>query len=188
MVPSTIKPKNRLGLWAMVAGIVAAVSAFIPGLSFVTWAPAAAAVVLGILAFRAKNAPHGQAISGIVLGPIGFLIAVIVSISFIASLAGTPTAAIDPITTTTQDDAGSSATPHATPSPTVPPTPTTRATPTTPPAPAAPALTLSQQQAVLAAQSYLRMGTGFSRQGLIDQLSSSYGNGFSVAYATAAVN
>jgi hypothetical protein len=53
------------------------------------------------------------------------------------------------------------------------------------PAPAQPAgPTVSQQQALTAAQSYLDLGSGFSRAGLIDQLSSQYGNKFSVADAT----
>jgi hypothetical protein len=57
------------------------------------------------------------------------------------------------------------------------------------PAPAAPAgPTASQQQALDAAQSYLNLGSGFSRQGLIDQLDSQYGNKFSVADATWAVD
>jgi 3-oxoacyl-ACP reductase-like protein len=52
-------------------------------------------------------------------------------------------------------------------------------------APAAPAgLTGSQQQALDSASSYLDLGTGFSRSGLIDQLSSPYGGKFSVADAT----
>jgi hypothetical protein len=55
-----------------------------------------------------------------------------------------------------------------------------------PAAPAGPALSVSQQQAAIAAKGYLMMG--FSYQGLIDQLSSTYGNGFSVPDATAAVN
>ena len=57
-----------------------------------------------------------------------------------------------------------------------------------PAAPAGPTLTVSQAQAVIAAKGYLSMGAGFSYQGLIDQLSSAYGNGFSVADATTAVN
>ena len=56
-------------------------------------------------------------------------------------------------------------------------------------APAAPAgPTVSQQQALDSAKSYLDMGTGFSRAGLIDQLSSSAGDQFSVADATWAVD
>jgi hypothetical protein len=48
-------------------------------------------------------------------------------------------------------------------------------------------LTPAQRNAVRSAQGYLRM-SGFSRQGLIDQLSSPYGDQYSVADATAAVN
>jgi Host cell surface-exposed lipoprotein len=55
-------------------------------------------------------------------------------------------------------------------------------------APAAPQETASQQQAIQAAEGYLSDGQGFSYQGLIDQLDSPDGNGFSVADATFAVN
>jgi type II secretory pathway component PulK len=48
--------------------------------------------------------------------------------------------------------------------------------------------TLPQQQAIGAAETYLRMGSGFSRSGLIQQLSSKYGDGFSKALAVFAVN
>jgi hypothetical protein len=57
-----------------------------------------------------------------------------------------------------------------------------------PSAPAAPALSVAQQQAFIAAKGYLESGMGFSRQGLIDQLSSSYGNGFLAADATVVVD
>lgn len=60
--------------------------------------------------------------------------------------------------------------------------------PSTPSAPPTPTMTASQQQAVIAAKGYLSDNQGFSYQGLIDQLSSSYGNGFSVQDATFAVN
>jgi hypothetical protein len=48
-------------------------------------------------------------------------------------------------------------------------------------------LTLSQMNAARSARQYLSM-TGFSRDGLIDQLSSDAGDGYSVADATAAVD
>lgn len=48
-------------------------------------------------------------------------------------------------------------------------------------------LTGPQKNAVRSANNYLSF-QGFSRQGLIDQLSSPYGDGYSVADATAAVN
>jgi hypothetical protein len=53
-----------------------------------------------------------------------------------------------------------------------------------PAAPATPAVTNSQQQALDSATSYLGLDSGFSRQGLIDQLDSPYGGKFSVADAT----
>jgi hypothetical protein len=54
------------------------------------------------------------------------------------------------------------------------------------PAPAStkPAGTVSELEAQTAAENYLSDGQGFSRQGLIDQLDSSFGNNFSVADAT----
>lgn len=51
-----------------------------------------------------------------------------------------------------------------------------------------PSLTRPQQQAVESAQSYLSENTGFSRNGLIQQLSSSYGEGFPKAVAVFAVD
>jgi hypothetical protein len=48
----------------------------------------------------------------------------------------------------------------------------------TPSAPSGSDLTTEQQQAVQAARNYLSLGTGFSRAGLIQQLSSSAGSGF----------
>jgi hypothetical protein len=60
--------------------------------------------------------------------------------------------------------------------------------PVTPPKPKAPAYTLAQEQARLSAMDYLAMGSGFSRAGLIEQLSSSAGEGFSKADATFAVD
>jgi hypothetical protein len=56
------------------------------------------------------------------------------------------------------------------------------------PADTGPAGTASQMQALAAAETYLGDGQGFSRQGLIDQLDSSYGNSFPVADATWAVD
>lgn len=57
----------------------------------------------------------------------------------------------------------------------------------TPPPSPSDSLTGPQRNAVRSAQSYLAM-TGFSRQGLIEQLSSDAGDGYSVADATAAVD
>ena len=65
-------------------------------------------------------------------------------------------------------------------------------TPITPPAststPPASNMTVAQQQAVESAKTYLAMGSGFSRAGLIQQLSSSAGEGFPEAVAIFAVD
>jgi hypothetical protein len=55
-------------------------------------------------------------------------------------------------------------------------------------APASPAMTVAQQQAVDSAQGYLSDGTGFSYEGLLQQLTSSAGDGFSAADAEFAIN
>jgi hypothetical protein len=49
-------------------------------------------------------------------------------------------------------------------------------------------MTVAQQQAVESATRYLGMGNGFSRAGLIKQLSSKYGEGFPEAVAIFAVD
>jgi hypothetical protein len=60
------------------------------------------------------------------------------------------------------------------------------ASPTTPAAPSS-NFTESQQNAIAAAKNYLQI-SGFSKQGLIDQLSSSAGDGYSLHDATVAVD
>jgi hypothetical protein len=55
-------------------------------------------------------------------------------------------------------------------------------------APAAPAMSTAEQQAVDSAQSYLAMGQGFSKAGLLNQLTSSAGAGFAVADANFAIS
>ena len=61
------------------------------------------------------------------------------------------------------------------------------APPSAPAAPAAPAPTAGQQQALTSAQGYLSDGQGFSKAGLLDQLTSSAGEGFSMADAKWAI-
>ena len=66
--------------------------------------------------------------------------------------------------------------------------PATPAAAVTQSAPAVPQYTPAQQQAIDAAGSYLSDGQGFSRAGLISQLHSPDGNGFSLSLATFAVD
>jgi hypothetical protein len=72
----------------------------------------------------------------------------------------------------------------AAPAPAPPPAPSSASAK---PAKPAPHYTVSQQQAIGSAQDYLSF-QAFSRKGLIQQLSSKYGEGFSRADATFAVN
>lgn len=74
------------------------------------------------------------------------------------------------------------------PSPSSPAPPPAPAPAASAPADTGPAGTASQVQALAAAEGYLGDGQGFSRQGLTDQLDSSFGNSFSVADATWAVD
>jgi hypothetical protein len=86
--------------------------------------------------------------------------------------------------------------PAATAAPPVVATSAAATVPSTPaftPAPTAasvstPAMTTAQQQAVDSAQSYLALGSGFSEAGLLKQLTSSYGAGFTQAQAEYAVS
>ena len=87
-----------------------------------------------------------------------------------------------PSATTSQSSQPSSS---ASQVPTAAPTPVHTATPA--PTPAGPTLTQQQQSAAEEAQLYLST-QGFSLQGLIDQLDSPYGSGYSVHDATVAVD
>ena len=60
--------------------------------------------------------------------------------------------------------------------------------PSTPAAPTSPSMTAAQQQAVDAAEGYLSDGQGFSKRGLLGQLTSSAGDGFSNSDAEFAIN
>jgi hypothetical protein len=73
------------------------------------------------------------------------------------------------------------------PTPAPPATEAPKPTPAPKPTATKPAMTLSQEQAVAAAESYLEL-TAFSRKGLLRQLSSDAGEGFSVKDATFAVD
>jgi hypothetical protein len=87
-------------------------------------------------------------------------------------------------TTTTAAETGATTTASATPATDAP---TTAPPATAPPTTAAPAETAGQKNAKKSAASYLKM-KGFSRQGLIDQLTSEYGDKYSVEDATYAVD
>jgi len=86
---------------------------------------------------------------------------------------------------------GSTPTSSSTPAAPNPPAASAPANPapeaSTPAAPAAPAPTVAQEQALESAQGYLEMGSGFSKAGLMEQLTSSAGEGFAEADARWAI-
>jgi hypothetical protein len=92
-------------------------------------------------------------------------------------------AAITGCASTASAPKGSWSTPiYGTPAPYTPPAAATST------APAAPQYTVSQQQAIDSAKSYLSDSQGFSYNSLFSQLTSSYGEGFSAADATFALH
>ena len=95
-----------------------------------------------------------------------------------------PTVVTQVVTKTVQNVAPSPSRPKPKPKPA--PAPAATSNPGISAAPAS-NLTQSQQNAVQAAQNYLQLN-GFSKQGLIDQLSSSAGDGYSLRDATVAVD
>lgn len=86
---ASAQPKSPLATSAMVIGIVAIVCAVIPGLSLVAFLPAIAATVLGIIALATKKPRRGRALTGVILGPIALVVAIIVSIVVIFATVNT---------------------------------------------------------------------------------------------------
>tara|TARA_R110002051_G_scaffold314728_1_gene392131 strand:+ start:3639 stop:4478 length:840 start_codon:yes stop_codon:yes gene_type:complete len=78
------KKPNRLGLAALIVGILALVCALIPGLSFVAFIPALTALGLGIAGLVSKAPERGKAVTGLILGPVALITAIIVSTATIA--------------------------------------------------------------------------------------------------------
>lgn len=101
-----------------------------------------------------------------------FLVVLIAVIAGASSSSSTPPAA-------TRQPAGAAATPAAPDASQAP-----AQSPAGAPADTEPAGTVSELEALTAAKGYLSDGQGFSRQGLIDQLDSSFGSNFQVADAT----
>ena len=72
---------NRLGVAALVVGIVALVLAFVPFASYGAGLPAIVALVLGIVAVaRSGNRKRRAGIAGIVLGIVALIAAIVMSV------------------------------------------------------------------------------------------------------------
>jgi host cell surface-exposed lipoprotein len=117
----------------------------------------------------------------IAIGSVAGLLLLLIIVAAATSGGGGSTNAASTTTTAKESTTTNQAATTTTAAP-----PTTAAATTSPPP--APKMTVAQQQAVASARSYLSLGSGFSRAGLINQLSSSSGEGFSKADAAFAVD
>lgn len=77
--PAGVESKNGFALWAMILGIIALVLTVIIVGIIVSWIPAIAAIILGIIAlvksknYAVGNARKGMAITGIVTGALSLI-------------------------------------------------------------------------------------------------------------------
>lgn len=86
--PGAPAPAGSKGMavTALVLGIVAIVGAFIPVLNFFSFAPAAAAIILGIIVMVKKKPGKGMGLTGLILGGVSIIVAIIVTVVSIAAL------------------------------------------------------------------------------------------------------
>jgi len=84
----TTTQKNGVGLAALIVGAVAIVFAIVPIVSFIAWLPALAAIILGIIGLVRKNRARAFAWTGLALGVVAWIIAIVVSLAAIAGVAG----------------------------------------------------------------------------------------------------
>lgn len=177
-VPQKDRSSGRAGI---ILGIIGIVLAFIPVVLYVGFFLGAAALVIGIVALRRKS---GGGLAPVILGGVAIVVASmfagVYSGGSNSSAAPDQTVATHSAKAAEADDDSSTSAASAAPAVPASEEPSETPTPTTPPAPV---LTAAQSQSVLAARGYLDSGIGFSAQGLLDQLTSSYGNGFAAADA-----
>ncbi|NEM90877.1 hypothetical protein [Galbitalea soli] len=122
----------------MIVGIVAAVFAIVPGFSFIAFIPAFTAIALGIVGLVRRHARRGRPLSGVVLGGVSLLVAVVVSVATIVGTAASSThslSAAAPTISAAPSDAPSdaaSASPAESPSPSPSPAPVETVAPPAP--------------------------------------------------------
>lgn len=194
-----VEPRKGLAVASLSIGILALALCFLPVLSVLI---GGAAVALGIIALQ-KAQPKGLSWTGIVTGGLGVIISIIVTIAGASSLnadsqpatSPSPRTSTTPVENTPDETASASPSPTETESSTPSASPSETSTPdatldpetgqpTTEAPEATSSGTVSEQNALQSAQSYLSF-TAFSRTGLIEQLEY---EGFSNADATWAVD
>lgn len=165
------KRKGGLGTLALVLGILGIIFAFIPHASGFGICLGVVAVVLGGIGLLRKRS---RALTGAILGVIALVLGIIFLNVYSSSSSTSPAPAAGPSI--------SAASPKASPTSVVAAPPAKPAAPAA--RPAKPAGTVTQLQALTAAEGYLTSGQGFSQDGLIAQLTSSAGDGFARADPT----
>jgi hypothetical protein len=176
-VPAAPEPRparGRLGTAAVVLGILGILFAVIPPTNTFGIFLGVVAVVLGIIGIRRKGR---RAVAGTVVGAVAVILG--------SMLAG--------VYSGSSDDSAAPGGPAATEVAAASPAAATEeskkaAKPKTPEKPAEASGTVGQLQAAAAAKSYLDSGMGFSAASLLQQLTSSAGNGFAEADAQWAID
>jgi hypothetical protein len=121
--------RSRLALVALILAIAALVLGLIPFLGFLTWIPAAVAIVLAIIAL-ARKSQRGMAVGALIAGAIAVFSGPVESGAAVAALAGHAQAAsVAPASTAAAAAPASTAPAAAAPSPSPTPTPTPKPKP-----------------------------------------------------------
>jgi hypothetical protein len=188
----TTPRKNSSATAGFVLALVGAALSFIPFVNWLGFVLAIVGVILAIIGLTKVKTLHtgkGLGIAAIILAAFTFIMVPVITAATLGAMDDAP--AIGEPAAAPAETAEPEAEPAPEPEPkeTAKPEPeeTKEADPVEEEKPETPAETLSQQQAVASAQDYLDY-SAFSRQGLIDQLSSEYGDSFPVKDAEYAVD
>lgn len=177
-IAARTKHKATLAGWALAIGIAGVIFAFIPGASGFGILLGVIAMVLGGIALLRK---HTRALTGTILGAValilGFIFIGVYGAGQSMQSASSDASAGGSQTSLSPDGDTGSTTPTASNMTTKAPKKTVN-----------PAGTTAQLQALSAARNYLNSGMGFSEAGLMDQMTSSAGNGFGHADAEWAID
>lgn len=173
--PTAQPSKGRLGTFAVVLGILGILFSVIPPTTAFGIFLGVVGLVLGIIALRRKTR---RARLGTILSVIAIVLGAIIS----AATSGGASDSAAPVTSPSASAPAESAAAAAAP------VETAAAKPSEAAKPAEPAGTAGEVQALLAAKGYLSSGIGFSQASLLEQLTSSAGNGFPQADAQWAID
>ena len=191
----TTPRKNSIATAGFVLALIGAALSFIPFVNWFGFVLAVVGLILAIVGLAKAKALHtgkGLGIAAIVLAAFTFIMVPVITAAALSAIEGAPS--IEEPSAAPTETAEPEGEPAAEPKPeskeTAKPEPkeTKEADPVEKEEePEAPAETMSQQQARASAQDYLDY-SAFSRLGLIDQLSSEYGEGFPAKDAEYAVD